>query len=319
MPARIAVLASLLLIGATPVAPPPASGLGKDIHLIRGGFEPGRQPDGNTVVFAAPEGLVVFDTGRHPEHGRKILEFASASRQPIAAVVNSHWHLDHVSGNPRLRAQYPQLRVYASGAIDGAMHGFLANSKQQALQFLAQPDLDAAMQAEIRADIATIDSGKAVYPDVVIDAAGEREFGGRNLQVGFERAATEGDLWLYDAQSRTLASGDLVTLPVPFLDTACPARWSLALEHLQAVPFETLVPGHGEPMDRTAFATWRKAFDGLLQCAASDADKSACRDGWFRDAAPLLPQADRDRVGGLLDYYIELLRDQPKIAAACGR
>ena len=37
---------------------------------------PDRGPDGNTVIFVAPDGLVVVDTGRHPWHSDGILGFA---------------------------------------------------------------------------------------------------------------------------------------------------------------------------------------------------------------------------------------------------
>jgi hypothetical protein len=43
------------------------------IDVITGTFVVGRQPDGNTVIFAAPDGLVVMDTGRHVEHTQQIL------------------------------------------------------------------------------------------------------------------------------------------------------------------------------------------------------------------------------------------------------
>ena len=58
-----------------------------------------------------------------------------------------------------------------------------------------------------------------------IDAPGVRKTAGREFEVGLERyAATAGDVWLFDRQSGVLASGDLVTLPAPFLDTACAPR-----------------------------------------------------------------------------------------------
>jgi glyoxylase-like metal-dependent hydrolase (beta-lactamase superfamily II) len=307
----IALAAILAATGLTPQRAPA-------VTLIPGSFEPGHQPDGNTVIFDAPEGLVVLDTGRHPAHSQKILDHARSAKRPIVAVLNSHWHLDHVSGNPRLRAAYPGLEVYASGAVDGAMHGFLADSKKQAADFLADPQVPEDAKAEVRADIATIDSGKAIYPDVRIDAAGERVLAGRKLHIGFERAATQGDLWIYDEASKTLAAGDLVTLPVPFLDTACPQRWSQALAHLETEPFETLVPGHGAEMDRAAFAVYRQAFDHLLACAASGDATSNCREGWKRDASTLMSDADRSRVDGMLDYYVELLRNQDKRAQLCG-
>lgn len=285
--------------------------------LIPGGFEPGSQPDGNTVVFDAPDGLVVLDTGRHPAHSQKILDFASASGKPIVAVLNSHWHLDHVSGNPRLRAAYPGLKVYASNAIDGAMHGFLANSKRDAMAFLSDPEVPENMKAEVRADIATIDSGKALYPDVVVSRSGEFTLGGRRLQLGLAHAATRGDLWVYDAEHRFLATGDLVTLPVPFLDTGCAATWSAELAKLDALDFTRAVPGHGPELSHAQFGVYRAAFEQLRACASSDTDKKSCAEGWVRDAGALMAEPDRARVGGMLEYYVDVLRDPARRKDLC--
>jgi glyoxylase-like metal-dependent hydrolase (beta-lactamase superfamily II) len=57
------------------------------VHLLRGTFTPGRQPDGNTIVFDAPQGLVVVDTGRHVAHTRAILDYAAERKKPVKAVV----------------------------------------------------------------------------------------------------------------------------------------------------------------------------------------------------------------------------------------
>ncbi len=320
MTGRTAIaLAAMFLFGASCAAEPVQQTLADGVVLIPGGFAPGHQPDGNTVVFEGHDGLVVFDTGRHSEHSQKILDFAANSGKPIVAVVNSHWHLDHISGNPRLRAAYPKLTVYASPAIDEAMSGFLADSRKQALQFLEQPG-DPVQQADVRADVATIESGKAVYPDINITAAGERILAGRPLRIGFEAdSVTAGDVWLFDAATDTLAAGDLVTLPVPFFDTACPEKWSESLARLQEVKFKLLVPGHGPVMDRKMFGTYRSAFDKLVQCAASKAEPGTCRDGWIADAAPLLADDEQRKLAGmLLDYYLGVvLRDEKKQAGFC--
>lgn len=310
---------TMLMIGNSWAGEPAVQVLAEGVVLIQGGFESGRQPDGNTVAFKGADGLVIFDSGRHPEHSQRILDFAATSKSPIVALVNSHWHLDHISGNPRLRAAYPTLTVYASPAIDEAMSGFLANSRKQALQFLEQPG-DPVQQADVRADVATIESGKAVYPDINITQAGERSLAGRDLRIGHEtNTVTGGDVWLYDTATDTLAAGDLVTLPAPFFDTACPPRWGEALARLQAVDFERLVPGHGPVMDRKMFETYKGAFDKLVQCAASKAEPAACRDGWTADAAPLLgDDKERKLAGMLLDYYLStVLRDEEKQADLC--
>ena len=50
-------------------------------------------------------------------------------KQPVVAIVNSHWHLDHSGGIATLREAYPGVQVYASNAIDNALPGFLAGEK----------------------------------------------------------------------------------------------------------------------------------------------------------------------------------------------
>jgi glyoxylase-like metal-dependent hydrolase (beta-lactamase superfamily II) len=299
------------------VARPAAVTLAPGVSLVPGGFAPGQQPDGNSVVFDAPEGLVVFDTGRHRAHSDALLSLAKDRKRPVAVVVNSHWHLDHVSGNPRLRAAHPALVVLASPAIDGAFRGFLAASRKQAQAFLAQPGGDPGMRAEIGADLATIESGPAIAPDERIRAAAARKLAGRPMRIGYEGGAvTAGDLWLHDETSGVLAAGDLVTLPVPFLDTACPSRWRASLESLGEVRFRQLVPGHGRPLSRAEFETYRGAFGALLDCAATKAPAAHCATVW-RQGVKSLAGPTEAGPPGLLEYYIDLLRDPARQSLLC--
>ncbi|HWN06609.1 MAG TPA: hypothetical protein VNO53_05530, partial [Steroidobacteraceae bacterium] len=59
----------------SPPAPtaPPAETVAPGVELLRGAILPQRGPDGNTIVFDAPGGLVVVDTGRHAWHSGAIL------------------------------------------------------------------------------------------------------------------------------------------------------------------------------------------------------------------------------------------------------
>jgi glyoxylase-like metal-dependent hydrolase (beta-lactamase superfamily II) len=288
------------------------------VDLLPGRFVQNTQPDGNTVVFRAPNGLIVVDTGRHPEHTQAILDLAARERAGVAAVVNTHWHLDHVGGNPMVRTRFPEARVYASGALAGALKGFLADYRAQ-LQAMIDKTADARAQEPWRAELAIIDSGPALGPDEVVAASGERTIAGRRLRLGLEsHAVTAGDVWLFDPATRLLAAGDLVTLPVPFLDTACPSGWQAALGRLGGIDFALLVPGHGAPMGRKQFETYRSAFDRLLTCAASQRDRDECIAGWSKDAATLLTTEDPAFVRSLLGYYVDQLRgDASRLARLC--
>ena len=313
----LAVAVSVFAVGARASATPLAAG----VDWLPGRFLSGEQPDGNTLVFDGAGGLVVFDTGRHAAHTQAIVDYAGARDLPVVAIFNSHWHLDHVGGNARLRKAFPAVRILASGAIEDAMHGFLARYRAQIEGMLARPDGDAAQKAALRAELALIDAGPALYPDERITGGGPQTIAGRPLQVGLENhAVTAGDVWLFDPKTRVLAAGDLVTLPAPLFDTACPARWQASLGHLAAVDFERLVPGHGAPMTRAQFRRYRMAYDNLLGCAASKREKPACVDGWMHDAQLLIPARDEKLARSLLDYYIDnsLRGDPAKMRDLCG-
>lgn len=309
-----------IALGAPATSAADAVNIAPGVDLIPGTFVAGRQPDGNSVIFTGPDGLVVFDTGRHPEHAQAIIDFATRKHAAVRAIVNSHWHLDHVGGNIRLRAAYPRVEVYASTAIEDAMRGFLANYHRQLEQMIRDAGDDESKQAPWRAELALIDAGPALYPDHPVTATAMRTLAGRRLHLGLEsRAVTAGDVWAFDPATRVLASGDLVTLPAPLFDTACPVRWRTALDRLAAIDFAWLVPGHGAPMRREGFATYRRAFNRLLACAAGNDAKQVCVDGWMRDAAPLIPEADRDLAKGLLGYYVDrsLRGDAEKTKKLC--
>src|SRR5271170_1022854 len=133
-----------------------ASLIAPGTYFVEGEATPNREPDGNSIIIVAPKGLIVFDTGRYKEHAQQVLDFARAQVRPIAAIINSHWHLDHVGGNSLLRAAFPESQVYASSAIDAARRGFLADYHAQLVSQLAAAN-DPKAGSAIRTEIALID------------------------------------------------------------------------------------------------------------------------------------------------------------------
>lgn len=283
-------------------------------HLIEGTLEPNRGPDGNSVFIDAPEGLILVDTGRHPEHRDRLLAYARERGQPIVAIVNTHWHLDHTTGNGDLRAAYPNADVYASHAIEAALTGFLANSRASAEQALAAGRIPEASRAEVQRFFAVMDNPGSLRPTRPVAASTDMTIAGRRLRVNLAAyAATEGDVWLYDPAARLVVAGDLVVGPVPFMDTACPEGWRRALGEIAATPFTTLVPGHGAPMGRGQFTAWRQAYGNLLDCGASERPRDDCVAGWRRDAAQFIPAGREALVDQLAGYYIDTrLRSAPE-------
>ncbi len=131
--ARSTILAAALTAACTTPAAEGPSGY----HIVPGSFEPNRGLEGNSIFLDAPEGLILIDTGRHPAHRDRLLAYARERRRPIVAIVNTHWHLDHSTGNAEIRAAYPGAPLYATRAVEGALVGFFLQSRAAAERFLA--------------------------------------------------------------------------------------------------------------------------------------------------------------------------------------
>jgi glyoxylase-like metal-dependent hydrolase (beta-lactamase superfamily II) len=275
-------------------------------HLIPGTLAPNRGPDGNSVFLDAPGGLILVDTGRHPAHRDRLLAYARERGRPIVAIVNTHWHLDHSTGNAEIRAAFPRAELYASNAIDGALTGFLRTSREEAERALAAGQIPEANRAEVQRFLAVMDHPEGLRPTRPVTRSADMTIGGRRLQVNLAPyAATAGDVWIYDRAARLVIAGDLVVAPVPFMDTACPEGWRRALDAIAATRFNILIPGHGAPMDRPAFLAWRTAFDAFVDCGQSDRPKADCIAGWRRDAARFIPPGREAMIDSLAGYYID--------------
>lgn len=319
--ALAASITSSAWAAAQPVSAPPPEAIAPGVTLLRGAMLPMRGPDGNTVVFDAPQGLIVVDTGRHDWHSDGILAFAAARGKQVAAIVNTHWHLDHASGNGRIKAAHPGARLYTTTAVDRALAegGFLARNLAVQRPRLDDPGVSAAEKEEIAIFVQTMAERADLRPAVAIGKDGALRLAGRKLDLRVtDRAVTDADLWLYDRKTGIAVIGDLVTLPAPFFETACPDRWRAALDQVWALPFKSAIPGHGEPMSRAQFDSYRGAFNAFMDCVASDAAPAQCAGAWQAGVATLLGDERMRRMAlEYAEYYVGMLRANGGKSAEC--
>ena len=276
------------------------------INLARG-------PDGNTVILDAPEGLIVVDTGRHPEHAKRIADHARNVGKPVSAIVNTHWHLDHTTGNRDLKLAWPDARVIATDAGRGARTGFLASGIASTRKMAEDASLPATEREAASRRLAAVTDDASFLPAEPVAADRTERIAGRTIDLHVApAAATEADLWLVVPDERLAIVGDLVVAQAPFFDTGCEEGWAAALERIAAAEWDTLIPGHGAPMSRADFSRWRGAFDAFLDCSGSDAPAGTCADRWAADARGFYSEAERDSVRRLAAYYVEqVLRAPP--------
>ncbi len=290
--------------------------------FIEGKVPKEAQPDGNSIVFEGPHDMLVIDTGRHPEHTDKIIAVARARNKPITAIVNTHWHLDHATGNARIRAAYPGARLYTSTAVEGALKGFLIRNVDKANARLADPAVPEASKIGTRLYLNTINDPANLIPDQPVKGLMSIKVGERELTLHLASyAATEGDVWVHDPASKTVFVGDLVVAPLPFFDTGCADGWRRALAEIDQLDFQTLVPGHGLPMDRATFSSYRRAFDAFTVCAEGSQPTASCVATWMQAGAAFVAQhPDPKYSETAVAYYVDqVLRVPAKRAEYCGK
>ncbi len=313
----------LAIAQTTAPAAPPAREIDRGVTMIVGAVPADRGPDGNTIIFDAPDGLVVVDTGRHPWHSDAILNYARERNRPIAAIVNTHWHLDHTSGNRRIKSVFPAAHVYTTNAIDRVVtppDGFLVRNLERARARYNEPDVPPVEREERGFYLETMAHTEFLRPDVALDRSQRMRIAGRRFDVHVtDGAVSEADVWLYDRRSRTAVVGDLVTFPAPFFESACPDRWRAELDAIWETPFRTVIPGHGAPMNRDQFAAWRAAYGAFIDCVNSETEAAQCASGWASGIAQFLGEGEDAPAREYANYYVGMLRENGGTSPDCVR
>ena len=73
---------------------------------------------GNIIMVEGDDGIIIFDVGDSYEHGEEVLnEFRKITEKPVAALIYSHNHLDHVQGAGAFVQQDENVDVYAHESL----------------------------------------------------------------------------------------------------------------------------------------------------------------------------------------------------------
>ena len=209
----------------------------------------------NHVVLKSREGGVVIDSG-YGKHAPLTLALV-ASRMgldgaPLAKLVNTHCHSDHMGGNAALRRAYG-----CSIAVPAGEAPLIAAWDERALL------LDYADQRAERFDADEVLEPGSTY------AWGDLEW--RALAApGHDMAA----LVFFNPEHRILISGDALwrngygfVMP-PELDASALPAARATLEMIARLPVRCVIPGHGEPFTDVG-AALERAF---ARTAAFEAD-----------------------------------------------
>lgn len=186
----------------------------------------------NAVAILTDEGVVVIDTLGSPSLAQCFLEeVRKLTDQPIKAVIVTHYHADHIYG----LQVFDDLgaEIIAPGGFQDYLDSPAADERLEERRFSLSPWVN--------------ENTRLVRPDRVIVEQTEMTFGDVTLDIRYLGPAhSDGDLAVLVRPDQVLISGDIIFEGrVPFTGSADTRRWLEALESLDQVGIEALIPGHG--------------------------------------------------------------------------
>ena len=194
----------------------------------------------NMYLVEGDEKALLIDTGTGV--GDLAACVRSITDKPFI-VVNTHGHPDHAGGNFQFEEVYvhPSDFEMASRFNSPEYH---RNTLQRVIDEMPEvADVILSPDAEMRPF--------APHP---LKAGDRFDLVGRTLEVIEVPGHTPGSIALLDAENKLLFAGDSSNIPVwLFLDASLPlADYLVSLERLEgrSGDFETIFPGHREPLDR---------------------------------------------------------------------
>lgn len=199
-------------------------------HGVYAAIDLGGKAGANAGFVVGDDGVLVIDTFEHEPAAKALLaEIHKLTPLPIRFVVNTHYHLDHVTGN----ALFKQ-----AGAVVVAQRNVGAWIHSENLKFFGkniQPEQQSAVES-------------FAAPDVLYNHALELRLGARRIEVRFYPGHTGGDSVVLVPDANVTFCGDLFwRRTLPNLIDATTSKWTTTLSTLLTErPQDTFVPGHGD-------------------------------------------------------------------------
>ena len=182
---------------------------------------------GNVGVLKTSVGPVVVDTMTFKSQGKKIREKVEEfGGGRVAAIINTHYHLDHTHGNTAFPPTTPVLST--------------TSTRQHLLEHDAE---------YWQGDAASL------LPSRTFDTEQLLEIGDKRIRcLWLGRGHTDGDLVVLFENERLLHAGDLFFNDrFPNIDLEAGGsikEWIGTIDRILALDFDRIIPGHGEVSDK---------------------------------------------------------------------
>ncbi|NMM26226.1 MAG: quinoprotein relay system zinc metallohydrolase 2 [Glaciimonas sp.] len=254
------LLTALLVIGSfvslyAEAAPLSVEEVAQGVYVHQGAhedFDENYHGDIANIGFVVgKEAVAVIDTGGSYKVGLALKQAVRhVTKLPIRYVINTHVHPDHIFGNAAFTDEHPIFIGHVKLPAD------MARRKDIYLRNL---------QKELGADA---EKSEVIAPDETVSKSLKIDLGKRVLQLtAWTTSHTDTDLTVFDANTKTLWTGDLLFIErTPSIDGDI-KNWLDVIDVLKSIQADMAIPGHG-PVTKNkneALNNERRYLDTLLR------------------------------------------------------
>jgi cyclase len=222
----------------------------------------------NAAIIETDRDVLVVDSHVSPGGAWALREeLKTITPKPIRFVVNSHHHFDHSHGNqiygPDVQiigTEFAREMILAGKSQDSRAREFYVGGVPAQIETLkkriasaADPAEKAKLETQLAVQQNHLEGTNAVQPtppNVTLTERLTLHHGGREIRILFMgRGHTAGDVIVHLPKERLIVTGDLLVEGTAYSGDAYIPEWIETLEKVKALDFDTILPGHGGPLE----------------------------------------------------------------------
>jgi glyoxylase-like metal-dependent hydrolase (beta-lactamase superfamily II) len=235
----------------------------------------------NSHLIELPEEVVMFDAPLVRSLAEEVREALAGVGKPLSRIYVSHAHPDHFAG-----AVWFEAPVYALPSVKELIDGSGAVRIERGYLYTPGHDGEEVVSPSI---------DRAVEPgDEEIDGVVFRFYAVADAETTEQLAVGLPD------QGVLIAPDVLYNGVHMFIGEHAFDAWEAAIDELEAMPYESIIPGHGLPGGREIYASSRsylEAARGAFAAASSPEDLNR----WLEAA---FPEYGGTAMQGLQNFYL---------------
>ena len=252
---------------------------------------PAALTNSNATIFESARHLVVADTHSKASAAAALIAQLreEVSPKPVRYIINTHFHWDHAQGGSAYLKAFPTLDFISSVPTKTLM----ASETEKRIKLQLEQDVpkfieeaekklrDAGSSAErdfyqdqiqqLKAYAEEMKYFSLVLPTITFEKSFVIQDGDDKLELSFHgRGHTGGDVVVYSARKKLIATGDLIHGFFPYIGDGYPREWPSTIGSVEKLGFDRILPGHGPVQsDRRRLSNFRAYLEELTERVAA--------------------------------------------------